>query len=135
MDPHSVSNRCSWRSRLTRPVFVWWVVAWTAEVAVESLFKHRDPHSPAWLLLGFLPAPLWILFTVAFVRAVRKMDELQQHIYLQAFSVAFGLTVALALVFAGLERAGIYRAAWSDVVSSLMFLWVVAYILASWRYR
>ena len=130
-----MSATCSWRSRLTRPVFLWWVVAWTAEVTVESLFKHRELRSPARPLLGFLPAPLWIFFIVAFVRAVRKMDELQQRIYLQALSVAFGLTIALALIFAGLERAGIYRAAWSDVVSSLMFLWVIAYIFASWRYR
>jgi hypothetical protein len=126
---------CSWRSRLTRPVFLCWVVAWTAEVTVESLFKHRELRSPARHILSFLPAPLWIFFMVAFVQAVRRMDELEQHIYLQALSIAFGLTVALALVFAGLERAGIYRAAWSDVVSSLMFLWVIAYIFASWRYR
>jgi len=130
-----MSATCSWRSRLTRPVFLWWVLAWTAEITVESLFKHGGVRSPARPLLGFLPAPLWIFFIVAFVRAVRKMDELQQRIYLQALSVAFGLTVALALVFAGLERAGIYHAAWSDVVSSLMFLWVIAYIFASWRYR
>jgi hypothetical protein len=120
---------------LTRPVFLWWVVAWTTEVIVESLFKHRELRSLARQILGFLPAPLWIFFMVALVQAVRKMDELEQHIYLQALSIAFGLTVALALVFAGLERAGIYRAAWSDVVSSLMFLWVIAYIFASWRYR
>ena len=125
----------SWRARLTRPVFLWWVLAWTTEVTVEWLFKRGGLHSPARLLLAFVPVPLWIFFVVAFVRAVRRMDELQQQIYLQALSVAFGLALALALVFAGLERSGIYRAAWSDVVSSLMFLWVIAYILASWRYR
>jgi len=125
----------SWRARLTRPVFLWWVLAWTTEVTVEWLFKRGGLHSPARLLLAFVPVPLWIFFVVAFVRAVRRMDELQQQIYLQALSVAFGLALALALVFAGLERSGIYRAAWSDVVSSLMFLWVIAYIFASWRYR
>lgn len=124
-----------WPKRLTRPVFLWWVVAWSAEVTVEWLFKRGGLHSPARTLLAFLPVPLWIFFVVAFVRTVRRMDELQQQIYLQALSLAFGLTLALALVFAGLERAGIYRAAWSDVVSSLMFLWVIAYIFASWRYR
>ncbi|MGC2331692.1 MAG: hypothetical protein WA581_09585 [Candidatus Acidiferrales bacterium] len=126
---------CSWRTRLTRPVFLWWVVAWTTEVTVEWLFKRGELRSPARPFLAFLPVPLWIFFVMAFVRGVRRVDELQQQIYLQALSVAFGLTVALALLFAGLERTGIYRAAWSDVVSSLMFLWVIAYVFASWKYR
>jgi len=130
-----VAAACTWRTRLTRPVFLWWVVAWTTEVTVEWLFRSGKLHSPARPFLAFLPVLLWIFFVVAFIRAVRRMDELQQQIYLQALSVAFGLTLALTLVFAGLERAGIYRAAWSDVVSSLMFLWVIAYIFASWRYR
>jgi len=125
----------SWRTRLTRPVFIWWVIAWTTEVTVEWLFKRGGLHSPTRDFLAFLPVPLWIFFVVAFVRAVRRMDELQQQIYLQALSVAFGLTLALALVFAGLERSGVYRAAWSEVVSSLMFLWVIAYVFASGRYR
>jgi len=125
----------SWRKRLTRPVFLWWVVAWTAEVTVEWLFRRGGLHSPVRPFLAFLPVPLWIFFVVAFVRTVRRMDELQQQVYLQALSFAFGLTLALTLLFAGLERAGIYRVAWSDVVSSLMFLWVIAYFFASWRYR
>ena len=125
----------SWRKRLTRPVFLWWVVAWTSEVTVEWLFRRGGLHSPVRPFLAFLPVPLWIFFVVAFVRTVRRMDELQQQVYLQALSFAFGLTLALTLLFAGLERAGIYRVAWSDVVSSLMFLWVIAYFFASWRYR
>jgi len=125
----------SWRKRLTRPVFLWWVVAWTAEVTVEWLFRRGGLPSPVRPFLAFLPVPLWVFFVVAFVRTVRRMDELQQQIYLQALSLAFGLTLALTLLFAGLERAGIYRVAWSDVVSSLMFLWVIAYFFASWRYR
>jgi hypothetical protein len=129
-----VTSTCSWPKRLTRPIFLWWVVAWTAEVTVEWLFKRGGLQPSLRPFLAFLPVPLWIFFVVAFVRAIRRMDELQQQIYLETFSIAFGLTLALTLVFAGLERAGIYRAAWSDVVSSLMFLWVVAYIFASWRY-
>jgi len=125
----------SWRRRLTRPVLLWWIVAWTTEVTVEWLFKRGGLHSPPRTLLAFLPVPLWICFVVAFVRAVRRRDELQQQIYLQALSVAFGLTLALVLCFAGLERAGIFRVAWSDVVSSLMVLWVIAYVFSAWRYR
>jgi len=130
-----VAATCSWRTRLTRPVFLWWVVAWTTEDTVKWLFRHGKLHSSARPFLAFLPVPLWVFFVVALVRAVRRMDELQQQIYLQAFSIAFGLTLALTLVFAGLERAGTYHAAWNDVVSSLMFLWVIAYIFASWKYR
>ncbi len=130
-----MASTCNWRTRLTRPIFLWWVAAWVAEVIVEWLFKHTAPRFPGRPFLGFLPVPFWIFFVVAFVRTIHKMDELRQHIYLETSSIAFGLTVALALVFAGLERAGVYRADWSNVVSSLMFLWVIGYISASWRYR
>jgi hypothetical protein len=46
-------------------------------------------------MLVFLPALLAILFVVAFVKDVRKLDEMRRRIHLQAAAIAFLLTVIL----------------------------------------
>jgi len=112
---------CSWQSRLRRPVFLWWTAAFATQLIVYWLFKYTELSSPARLVFGFLPALMWIFVVLAFVQTVRKSDELRQRI--------------LILIFAGLERAGIYRASWSDVGSSMMLLLAAAYIFSARRYR
>jgi len=126
---------CSWRSRLTRPVFVWWTAAFATQLTVDWVFKYTELPSPARLFFGFLPALMWILVVVAFVQAVRKSDELRQRIHMQAVSIASVPAAVLILVFSGSERAGIYRASWSDVGGSMMLLLIVSYIFSAWRYR
>jgi FtsH-binding integral membrane protein len=126
---------CSWSSRLRQPVFVWGAAALATQLTVDWLFKYKPPRPLVWSFLGFLPALMWIFVIAEFVRAFLKSDELQQRIHLQAGSIAFVLTVILALIFAGLERAGIYQGTWSDLGSPLMFLLLVAYVFSAWRYR
>jgi hypothetical protein len=126
---------CSWSSRLRQPVFLWGAAALATHLTVDWLFKYRQPRSLALSLFGFLPALMWIFVIAGFVRAVLKSDELQQRIHLQAASIAFVLTVILALIFGGLERAGLYQATWSDLGSPLLFLLLVAYVFSAWRYR
>jgi hypothetical protein len=126
---------CSWLLRLRRPVFLWWLAALLTQLAVDWLFGHRALPLPARILFGFLPAVMWIFVAVAFVRVFVKLDELQQRIHLQAVSVAFVPTTILMLVFSGLERAGIYRASWSDVVDPFVILLLLAHIFFAWRYR
>jgi FtsH-binding integral membrane protein len=126
---------CSWRSRLRRPVFLWWTAAFATQLIVYWLFKYAELSSPARLFFGFLPALMWIFVVLAFVQTVRKSDELRQRIHMQAVSIASVPAAILILVFSGLERTGIYRASWSDVGSSVMLLLVAAYIFSAWRYR
>jgi FtsH-binding integral membrane protein len=126
---------CSWGSRLRQPVFVWGAAALATQLAVDWLFDYRHPRSLAWSCFAFLPALMWILVIVGFVRAFLTSDELQQRIHLQAASIAFVLTVILTLIFAGLARAGIYQGTWNDLGSPLMFLLLVAYVFSAWRYR
>jgi hypothetical protein len=63
------------------------------------------------------------------------MDELQKRICLESVFIAFMLTLVLAFVFGGLERAGIYRPAWDSLGTPMMFFWACAYAFSSWRYR
>jgi hypothetical protein len=117
------------RSRFTRPVFLWAAAALLAEVGVRQV----SGAYARWM--GLLPAVLMLFFIWAAVRMMMKMDELQQRICLESFSIAFLLTLALTIVLAGLERAGAYRARGDDLGTQMMVLWACSYLFSAWRYR
>lgn len=127
------------RSRLmcifARPFVLWGIATLATALTVKWIFKHEELHSPARQMLGFLPALLAILFVVAFVRDVRKLDEMRRRIHLQAAAISFLLTVILTFVFDGLKDAGIYRATLSDLDSATVLIWATALIILSLRYR
>jgi hypothetical protein len=102
------------------------------EFAVQPL-GNSDTRPPSWP--AFLPVVPAIFFVVALFRAVRKMDELQKRICLESVFVAFILTLILAFVAAGLDRAGIYHAKSDALGTPMLFLWACAYIVSVWRYR
>src|SRR5690349_10866937 len=111
----TTSSRCfSLTSILARPYVLWGVGALGTGLAVKLIFKHEELHAPAKTILGLLPVLLAILFVAAFVKDVRKLDEMRRRIHLQAAAVAFLLTVILSFVFDGLKSAGIYSATLSD---------------------
>jgi len=121
------------RTRFTRPVFLWAVAALVAEIAVDSLASFGWQTAPRLLVLvPLIPA---LLFLLALVQAIRKMDELQKRICLESAFIAFTLTLALTFVFASLERAGIYHPPGSDIGTFMMFCWACAYVFSTWRYR
>jgi hypothetical protein len=127
-----MENAYKCRSRFTRPVFLWGATAFLIEVAVQWCYRRgwRVPLS-----VGLLPLLPMAFFIVALARTVQKMDEMQKRICLESALIAFLLTLALTFVFAGLDRAGVYRATWEDVGTPMLFLWGCAYLFSSWRYR
>ena len=121
----------TWRSRFTRPVFLWAVCALLIDFAIQSLGKTR--LLPSWLaLLPVIPA---IFFVAALFRAVQRMDELQKRICLESVFITFMFTLVLAFVAAGLDQAGIYHAKADALGTPMMFFWACAYIVSVWRYR
>jgi hypothetical protein len=130
-----MTQPCSLRSRFARPVSLWWSAAFATQLIVYWLLKYAELSPPARLFFDFLPALMWIFFVLAFVRTIRKSDELRQRIHMQAVAIAAVPAAVLLLVFSGLERAGIYRASWSDVASAMLLLLVIAYFFSAWRYR
>ena len=111
------------------------IAALATALMVQWIFTHVELHSPARQLLGFLPALLAILFVAAFVKDVRRLDEMRRSIHLQAAAISFLLTVILTFVFDGLKSAGIYRATLSDLESATVLIWAVALVALSLRYR
>ena len=134
MDTNS-SPRSRFVCIVGQPFVLWGIAALATALTVNWVFKHKELHSPAKPLLGFLPALMAILFVVAFVKDVRKLDEMRRRIHLQAAAIAFVLTVILTFVFDGLENARIYRATLSDLNSATVLIWAAALIILSLRYR
>ena len=130
---YSLSSRL--RCILNRQFVLWGAAALISGLAVKWIFEHEELHSPAKLMLGFLPALLAVFFVVAFVRDVRKLDEMRRQIHLQAAAIAFLLTVILTFVFDGLKSAGIYTATLSDLDTATVLIWAAALIFLSLRYR
>ena len=124
---------CTWHSRFTRPVFLWALCAALTEFAVQSLGETTTWSVPPWLtLLPVIPA---VFFVVALFRSVQRMDELQKRICLESVFIAFLITLVLAFVVAGLDRAGIYHAKSDALGPPMIGLWACAYIVSVWRYR
>lgn len=130
-----MSSTCSWTSRLTRPLFLWWYAALAAQLAVDWLLKYGNPHSPLVSLAAFLPALVWIMVIGEFIRAVHRLDEFQRHFQLQAIFIACALSVVLALILAACDRAGIYHASSSVLGAYFLLLLVAVYGFLAWRYR
>lgn len=120
---------------LARPFVLWGTAALATALTVKWIFSHMELHSPARPMLGFLPALLAVMFVVAFVKDVRKLDEMARRIHLQAAAISFLLTVILTFVFDGLKDAGIYHATLSDLDSATVLIWGAALIFLSLRYR
>ncbi|SRR6266571_1778985 len=117
-----------------RPFVLWGIAALATALTVKWIFQQEGLHSPR-PMLGFLPALLAILFVVAFVKDVRKLDEMVRRIHLQAAAISFLLTVILTFVLDGLKSAGIYRASLSDLETATVLIWASALIFLSLRYR
>ena len=134
-----MTTNSTWSSRLTcifvRPYVLWGAAALTAGLAVKWISEHEELHSPAKPMLGFLPALLAICFVVAFVKDVRRLDEMRRQIHLQAAAIAFLLTVILTFVLDGLKSAGIYAATLNDLDTGTVLIWAAALIFLSLRYR
>jgi hypothetical protein len=124
--------RC--RSRFTRPVFLWALAALVTELAVEWIPNHVF-HHPMPRLVTLLPLVPSMFFWLALVHRIQKVDELQKRIWYESVFIAFMATLALTFVFAGLQRAGIHRAPWDDIGSSMLLFWGCAYVFCAERYR
>lgn len=129
-----MATTSGWVSRLRRPAFLLANAAVATQIAVQVILRHETFGGPVKWVLDFLPAAVWILFIVSFVLEVRKKDEFQRLIHLQASSIAFVLSVVLTLVFSALERAGIFRGSWNWIGTPSMLLWAIAYITLARRY-
>lgn len=126
----------TWLRKVRRPAAAWALTALASELVVEQVLR-REPSLPASAQVALALAPLLpsLMFVLALVRMIKRMDELQRLICLESVFIAFIGTLALTFVFGALEQAGAYRPPWASVGEATLALWAIAYVYSSWKYR
>jgi hypothetical protein len=97
----------------------------------------RDPGPAVRILLALLPVAPLAALAWSIHRAVRRFDELQRRIQLDAMTGAFVGAAFVALVVGQLQhaRVGVPELNWAFLWPVQVILWAIAYILAARRYE
>jgi hypothetical protein len=93
--------------RMTRaPWLLGLAILWIAAYFLARILLKGAVGGP-WLRSGIalFPIPFFVLFLVSFIGSIRRMDELERRIHLEALAVAYPLAMVLIMVLGLLERA------------------------------
>lgn len=82
--------------------------------------------------LPVLPAALVVRL---FMRALRRLDDLQKRIQMEAFGFSLGVTALVTFGYGFLEAAGLPHLSWTLVLPLMALLWGVGTAVFSWRRR
>jgi hypothetical protein len=115
---------------------------WTLSLAAGLLFivfykvvNNRPEISALELPLAVLLLAPAALLIWAFVRSIRRADELQRKILFEALALAFVVQFATAIVYAFLEGLDVRRPPSILWASLLVISWSVGLAIASRRYE
>jgi hypothetical protein len=105
-------------------------------VLFVSVRVLQSPGASSWRIpAALLPIIPIILGLMAFLRFFSAMDELQKRIQLYALAFSFGATGLLTFSYGLLQNAGLPQVSFIAVFPSMIALWGVGSIIASWRYQ
>ena len=106
-----------------------------AGLLVLSLALLRTGHLGLWRYpVALLPVLFVPAAVIAFVRLLRRLDELQRRIEFDALAYGFGATVLVTFTYGFLENAGLPRLSWVWVTALAAPLWGAARVVARQRY-
>lgn len=110
------------------------MAAYTVLVIV-SVTVLNTVDSGAWrYAVAVLPVAPLVFAMRAFIRHLRRMDELQRRIQVEALALGFGATVMITLTYGFLENAGLPRLSLIWVAPLMISLWGLGSALASRHY-
>ena len=99
------------------------------------LFINANPTSSlrvAVALIPMIPA-LFVPFVV--LRQLRRMDELQRRVQLEALGFAFATTAVLTFGYGFVENVGAPHISWFAVWPLMAVLWAIGVGIANRRFR
>ena len=114
-----------------------WIISY---FAARLLLKAMGPPAADWsrLAVALLPLIPFVLFLVTFIGAIRKADELERKIHLEALAIGFPLSLVLIMVLALVQVAmplntddWSYRHVWPF----FFFFWLFGLTVARQRYQ
>jgi hypothetical protein len=111
--------------------FVLYLVVLVVSIKLLGTYGNTSWRYPL-AVAPVLPAAL-VLFT--FVRFFRRVDELEQRMYLEGFAFAFGASGLATFAYGFLEGVGFPHLDWTFVMPVMIAFWGVGNALARRRYQ
>jgi hypothetical protein len=126
---------CSVETARTTPYLVAFGVAY-----LGALFALRFVAMPrgAQIAVALAPAPIFALYLMRWIRAVRRLDELQRLITLEALAIAYPSALLLIMTLGLLEMVGAVK---HDLINYLrlwplvFWLYFIGLLVARRRYQ
>jgi hypothetical protein len=111
------------------------LLAYGAALVISLLVLSHDGVSGGWrVVVSLLPMVPGLGMCWAVLRQLRRMDELQRRLQLEALAFAFATTALLTFSYGFLENVGFPRASMFTVWPGMGVAWVVGLALARRRY-
>ncbi len=139
MNASSVSqSSCGLGPRAWVPPLLWGLGAGLAAATATILFARFNLPLPLRIVVAVLPLGPSLGYVFAVVRMLRRVDELQRRIQLEAIGFAFAATVIVAMLVDLLAQAKIVPVihwGWTGLWSVMALLWALGSFVAGRRYR
>lgn len=118
----------------------WRQVLWACVFMISASLTYRlfPAGASIWLKLGIVICPVipGVLYITALVRDVRRMDEMQQKIFIEAIAGAFAGMFLLAVLYPTIRKAGfVSEPNTLDFAVVMLVLTAISYAIAKVRYR
>ena len=136
--PTTSESSCGLGPRAWLPPLWWGLGAGFAAAAATALFVLLKMPLPVRVALAVLPLLPSLGYIACVVRMLRRVDELQRRIQLEAIGFAFAATVIVAMAVDLLEQAKVVPAihwGWAGLWTVMALLWAAGNVIANRRYR
>lgn len=84
--------------------FLWAILFATTYIVARLLLEQSLP-APVAVTIALLPIPVFSIWLVSLTRNIRRMDELERRIQLEAVALAFPLALLMLMTLGLLELA------------------------------
>ena len=93
-------------------------------------------RSPMRIAMALVQGAATAVIIIGSARSIRRLDEMQQRVHLEAFAFAFAGAGLLATAYGFLVNAGLPDIDWGGIVwPAMVGLWVIGLIIANRRFR
>ena len=107
-----------------------------ALILVASIWLLKSNPEAAWRIPVALAPMVPAVFVMASVlRFVRRMDELQQRMQLEALAFSFCGTALATFAYGFLQGIGFPMLNWTLVWPVMASFWIIGLVRSHWRYR
>jgi len=119
-----------------RRYFAWVTPGLVVLFALAFFGRRFERGTPARIAVAVLLGIVMGYIIVLTVESIRRLDELQQRIHLEAIAISFTITAVLITASAFLTKAGAHLPHWDVGWWPFMaFTWVAAALVRYQRYR